>query len=452
MASPDLALLNPWWEDPAALAREPLHHRGLFGEVVAHLERREVPVGMLVVGPRRVGKTVLARQALQHFLRQGLPPRNLVLADFQGLLLLQVSVQDVIDAAVRRADAKYPVLVILDEIQYVASWDRALRGALQRVPDRVRILATGSCAIELKRSARDLLLDRIALREMGPMTFREFVALQGKDPAGPEVLQLFQRFLTRGGFPGLVLEESEPTIAQRLRDMCEGQVIQGDLVRRLGVRNSHLLGRLWLHVVRNPGEPLQLARLAGAIGTARETVDQWIHGLGMAELIVTVPPSDRAGRPTLGRNRHDRIYPIDHALSAAYGVPASEDKGLETLVLRHLRQLCEHLQRAGRGRTDLTYWRDDKASGPNEIDFRLKTDDLDLLVEVKGTRDPSSRYPSRLASIARRLGVGQAVLVYGGTDRRVSDHEGVKVHVWPVHAFALATGDAAATGQELFRD
>ena len=317
------------------------------------------------------------------------------------------------------------------------------------------IIATGSGSRELRRASGDVLLDRVRFMQLGPMTFGEWLSMGRRNPASPlELLdEDLRRFQVRGGFPGLVNEPSEHEARARLRRLCEGRVIDGDLAPRLGIRNRVAFGHLWMHFAHNPGAILDWRKLPGEFGVARETFEAWVHALLQAEMIVEVLPSQASGLPLHGRKRYSRVYPVDHALSQAYGVSVDEGPGLEALVLRQLRQFVERRRVAGLA-TNLTFWRDDRLSGPNEIDFRLEGEDVSLLIEVKGTRSPTPAMVRRQAEIAARLDRPRAVLLHRGIDRTrtsiTTRGTTVSVHLWPVPLFLLKMDTCRLDAPELW--
>ena len=444
-----LSLLNPWWTDPSAwgTAPSPLQRRPLRS-VAAQAAAAEDPRAALLIGPRRIGKTTLVKQLLREFAsgQRPIPPQNLCYADFQERMLGGVSPEDVVAALAKGADERFPLIVALDEIQFVADWDKALRGVVHRwVGPRLRIVATGSGAGELRRGAGDTLLDRVALFRLGPMTFPEFETLNGGGPDRPpaEAARLFGEYLRRGGFPGMSFVPEAHEVARRLREFCETYVLDGDVVRRQGIRQSDALARLWLHLVRRPGELLNATQLANEAGAKRDTVDGWLAALQQAELLVAVPPSDRAGRPTFGKQRYPKGYPVDHALCAAYGAAPDEGPALETLVLRHLAAYAQRSAAERAEHVDLSYWNEKSVEGPNEADFRLVAGARSALIEVKGTTEPG-RYARRAARVAGLLKKRRAHLVHVGDVREDVRHDGVRVTLWPVVDFARALEPADA--------
>ena len=457
----DLRLQNPWWETTSAWdgIERRFERQALLG-VLNCIEDRASEPGVLLVGFRRVGKTVLVRQALRRLhLEHSIPSENFTYVDFQETLARDATPIDIVKLAFNRRDVQHPVVVALDEIQFVPDWDRSLRSVLQENdPRELIVIATGSGSSELRRGSGDVLLDRVRHLSLGPMTFAEWRSMltaPGKPAEGPLALleDDLRRFQVRGGFPGLITEPSDFDARRRLRELCERFVIDGDLAPRLGIRERVTFGRVWQHFATHPGETLDWSKLPGEFGTKRETLEGWVHALLQAEMIVEVLPSSRSGEPLRGRKRYSRIYPVDPALSHAYGVEANHGAGIEALVLRQLRAYVDRRRELDHA-TELTYWRDDRVGGANEIDFRIEGDGISILIEVKGKRTATREMLQRVAAVAHKLGSDRVLLVYRGSERTVNqvDVKGVPidVHQWPTALFLLAMEHCGADGKELW--
>src|SRR4051812_2151198 len=70
---------NSWWEPPNRITPEydGLPRRGYFGVYVPLLTNRSVRRAVLLMGPRRVGKTVMIHHAVQHLIDSGVEPTRI---------------------------------------------------------------------------------------------------------------------------------------------------------------------------------------------------------------------------------------------------------------------------------------------------------------------------------------------------------------------------------------
>jgi predicted AAA+ superfamily ATPase len=452
-----LSQVNPWWFPDQGFGPR-LPGRDLEVPVRNALLNPEGEPGVLLVGFRRVGKTVLARQILRHFHEErGVPVENLLYVDFQEDSFSDLSPIDILRHLLARRDPVHPTCIVFDEIQFLPEWDKKLRTVLHAVrkPD-VHVLATGSSAVSLRRATGDVLLDRARFMRLSPMLLSEWLRMSGAGNAlrGAPLHDAFARYAVSGGFPGLLGEESDVEKRRRLRELCERRVIDGDLLHRLGIRQRNTFGRVWRHLVCHPGATLDWTSIGNEFDTTRETLEGWVEALKQAEMIRELRPSTPGGEVEEGRGRYSRVFPIDHALCGAYGVPVDGGGGMEAMVLSHLAALHDALQSAGQV-PHLTYWLDRKAGGPNEIDLRLESREVSLLIEVKGAEDPVGERITRVAKVAARLGHARCILVHGGVERRVDrkmvGKDAIDVHLWPAPEFLLTLSTCETDAEALFR-
>jgi len=216
--------------------------------------RRQAAVVLL--GPRQVGKTTLARRLLK---------------DRDALYL---DLEQMSDRAKLREPALYlsqfeDRLVILDEIHRVPELFQSLRGIIdegrRKGKGKGRFLLLGSASMDLLRQCGESLAGRVEYVEMDPLTCEEV----GGDPG--ELTKLW----VRGGFPDSFLAESaEDSYAYRtnfIRSYLERDVPQ------LGPRiPAETLERLWIMLAHGQGALLNASKLATSLALAGRTVSGYI--------------------------------------------------------------------------------------------------------------------------------------------------------------------------------
>ena len=70
---------NPWWEDgaPELVAYSKMPRRKYFEPFFGSVTDRSIRRAVVLMGPRRVGKTVMIYHAIEALLRSGVEPRHL---------------------------------------------------------------------------------------------------------------------------------------------------------------------------------------------------------------------------------------------------------------------------------------------------------------------------------------------------------------------------------------
>lgn len=324
----------------------------------AALTRRDTKVPAVprkahaVIGMRRAGKTSFLLQVLAER-RLTLPPHRALYLSFDDDRLADLGVEQLgwlLEEYYRRFPelrGKQTVLWMLDEIQFVAGWDRFVRRVLDT--ERMEVIVSGSSARMLSREVHTSLRGRGMETVIRPFSFREFLRHRGQEPKGPvrefasaersRLEKRFLEFLLEGGFPE----------AQGLELMLRVELLQGyvdtvlfrDVVERHGVTQVAALRWVTRQCLRNPASSVSVHRLhqdlkAQGHGVAKDAVHAMVGHLVDAFLITMVPVSTESERR---RNSNPRkVYPVDAGVIGAFDRSGRANLGhaLETVVLHEL--------------------------------------------------------------------------------------------------------------------
>jgi uncharacterized protein len=253
-------------------------HRNMATVVRARLA--EAPA-VVLLGPRQVGKTTLARQ----------------IADERGEKALYLDMERPADQ--RRLDdpdaflrAQSGRLVVIDEIHRVPELFASLRGIID---DRRRLgmrteqfLLLGSASLDLIKQASETLAGRVSYLEIRPFVASETM------PAGISLEQLW----VRGGFPDSLLAVSDLASLNWRTDFIRSY-LERDVPMFAPRMPAETIGRLWTMLANGQGSLLNQARLASSLGVSAPTVGRYIDLL--ADLLLV-----RRLRPWLG-NANKRL-------------------------------------------------------------------------------------------------------------------------------------------------
>lgn len=277
--------MNPWWSGEP-MPPLPAFRRWPFKRLLAMLRGGMAPATVLR-GPRRVGKTVLLRQAIEALLREEVAPSRILYISFDELPTLRGLSEPVLaiarwfeDRVLGRSfnDAAHggqPAFLLLDEVQNLDAWAPQIKSLVDN--HAVRALVTGSSSLRIE-AGRDSLAGRISTLEMGPLLLREIGALRfgaassglwgenGLDALrsrefwGEAIrraeqerelrVRAFKAFAERGAYP-IAQERHEtpwPELADYLNETIVRRAIQHDL--RMGPRGQKRDERLLEEVFR----------------------------------------------------------------------------------------------------------------------------------------------------------------------------------------------------------
>ncbi|MCA9294691.1 MAG: ATP-binding protein [Phycisphaerales bacterium] len=384
---------NPWHglgNVPEALARPTKRHLAqCLWQVLVESPLRF----QLVLGPRRVGKTVALYQTAQQIIDSGVSPKRVWFMRMDHPLLHHYPLGSWAKALVRRenATAESPLYLLLDELNYAKNWDLWLKTFYdEQWP--IRIAATSSSVAALRDRQVESGIGRWTEQFLTPYNFDEYLRLHNQDLSMPAVTSLHatlraavQRetplpnlaasrtlYAVVGGFPelllqhdGLPLEEALLRSQQTLRSEAVQRVTGMDLPQTFQIREPIILERLLYLLAGQMCGQMGVSNLATTLEITKATVLQYISYLERAFLIFTLPPY--AGSEEAIQRRGRKVYFVDGAVRNAAldrGLACISDTAergflIENLAASHLYGLS--LQTGSR----LFHWREKKL----EVDF-----------------------------------------------------------------------------------
>lgn len=269
---------------------------------------------VVLLGPRQVGKTTLARhwvakaigQAAPVYLDLELPSARRQLEDPEAFFAMH-----------------HGRLVVLDEVQRVPELFATLRGVIdQRRSEGEaagQFLLLGSASGVLLAQSSESLAGRVATLELTPFQLRELAATQTQAPTLPNSpLNSPQNALwLRGGFPLSYLAPSNAA-SLRWRNALISSYLERD-IPALGLKiPAETLRRLWTMLAHHQGQMLNQSQLAGALAVSGQTVARYIDVLCDLMLVRRLQPwaspSGNAGKRLV---RSPKVYVRDSGLCHA---------------------------------------------------------------------------------------------------------------------------------------
>ena len=425
--------MNPWWRGEKVFGLPPMR-RWAFGPILDWLKKGPTS-GVVLRGPRQVGKSVLMAQVIEALLREGLDPRRILHVQFDRLealykaplLILELSrwyAHTILGKSLNRAAAEgQKAFVLLDEIQNVPEWDVQLKHLVDTQP--VRAFVTGSSSLRIQ-AGRDSLAGRVSTFEMGPLLLREIAELRrfGQIPPmlpanglGPlkdksfwkglrnhgqghaHIRRLaFDAFSDRGAYPVCQAEPDQPRekMADYLNETIIRRAIQHDL--RMGPRgqkrDEHLLEEVFRlacrYVGQSPAQALYLDELKRALhaNIGWQRVLAYLKFLDGTLLLRLIEPLELRLKRRRGASK---LCLCDHALRAAWlqeVVPLTPEGLAES---PHLADLAGHIVESVAGyflrsiiNLDVAHF--PARSAEPEVDYVLTVGEQRIPLEVKYRR------------------------------------------------------------------
>lgn len=368
-----------------------------------HLKRVEdaldAQAGVVLLGPRQVGKTTLAQDIAE--------TREAIYLDME-----RTADRQILEEPDLYLDAQMGKLVVIDEVQLMPGLFGALRGQIdrrRRAGHRTgQFLLLGSASNTLLQQSAESLAGRVSYHELTPFTL---------DEVGRGALQ---RLWLRGGFPESFLAQSDRASLSWREDFIR-TYLERD-IPSFGLRiPAETLRRFWTMLAHEQGGLLNAAKLAAGLGVSGQSIARYLDLLVDLMLVRRLPPWHANTGKRLVKS--PKVYIRDAGLThALLGIETAEALLGHPVVGGSWEGFCiENLIAAAPRGTEASFYR---SSAGAEIDLILKLPGGALwAIEVKRTTSPKVTRGFHIA--ADDLDVAERLLVYAET-REVPGQGGLR--------------------------
>jgi predicted AAA+ superfamily ATPase len=377
-----------------------LFHRKLTKLLLDQINKKEIVV---LTGMRRVGKTTLLR-----IIYDQIPETNKLFIDLENPINQKMFSETDYDniwgnlAPLGITNQKKAFLFI-DEIQYLPSIVKAIKYLFDHF--NVKFFLTGSSSYYLKNYFPESLSGRKIVFELYPLDFEEFLIfknvrhsfkstfLEKNDSrnyiAFEKLKMLYEEFLYFGGFPQVVLSDSQEDKKNQLNDIFTSY-FEKDVKTLADFKQINVFRDLILLLCQRTGSKLDISKLSSALNVSRNTVYSYLSFLEQTYFFSFITPwSKSVDREISGTKK---VFACDTGFVNLF---ARVDEGniLENAVyncIRHFGKVYYYQKRSG-----------------VEIDFILP--ELDCAIEVKTKAD--KRDVIHLENVSKSLGFNNSYVV-----------------------------------------
>jgi predicted AAA+ superfamily ATPase len=472
-----LQTYNPWWRNAETI--RPLskpHKRIAYHEAVKIIEHPTIRRFAILSGARRVGKTTMLYQIIEKLICERVPAKNILSISIDNPIIKMVSADDVLSAY----EMLYPIegekYLFFDEVQYTESWELWMKVFYDSRRD-IKLVATGSASPILEKGASDSGTGRWNILKVPTLSFYEYCELLELDNR-PEIQkglrltelcilskgelaelmdkftplqQHFNRYLTIGGFPELVLS-GDDTYAQRmLREDVVDKVIKRDVLTLFNVRNPISMEKLFLYLCMTSSEIFNKQTAAKELeNIGVSTIEDYISFLEKSNLIYISNPM-MVGKKAALKGR-PKIYIADAAIRSAVlmlddVLSDDEEMGVmvETTVYKHIASFYQ-----GAPSVHIGYYRKAKEN-QKEVDVVIGLPKEKILCEVKYRNDSSVSATDAIIALSKEEDTkitSSFIITKSLTDYGIARHDTlVPVFRIPALVFIYLLGKAEAIGE-----
>lgn len=349
-----MAQENPWWVAGAGVdpERQTWPKRAYFGGFFRLVRQLEVSRAVVLIGPRRVGKTVMLTQAVQALLNEGVAGIDILQLSLDTPLYSGRTLESLVQTftELHRHTPDHRLWVFFDEIQYVPDWEIHLKSLVDSFR-HIRFVASGSAAAALRMKSRESGAGRFTDFMLPPLTFAEYLQFSGREEALivetagagtlpeyrarsiEELNREFVNYLNFGGFPEAVMNPAvRANPARFLREDIVEKVLLKDLPSLYGIRDTQELNRFFNVLAYNTGDEVSPANLIQNTGIERKALMEYLEYLEASFLIKRMHRLDDNAR-RMKRASAFKVYLTNPSICAAlFGTIDAHDPAIGSLA------------------------------------------------------------------------------------------------------------------------
>lgn len=332
------------------------------------------PFIKVIAGLRRSGKSSILMLLRDELLSKGIAKENIIYINFESFEFSEIDKADKLYEYVKaKMLNKKRYYILLDEIQEVVSWEKAVNSFL--VDFNPDIYITGSNSRLLSSELATYLTGRYIEIHIYPLSFAECLAFKHTltQKTVSNLYLEFESYLRMGGFPALHTSEYTYESAYKVVFDIYSSAILRDTVQRYNIRDVELLERVVKYVFDNIGNKFSAKNVADYFKSQQRKIDlntvyNYLNALEGAFIIYPIPRFDVKGKEIL--KTQEKYFVGDQAL--LYAVMGFKDRlisgVLENIVMLELKR---------RGYRVFVGKLDDK-----EIDFIAEKNEKKVYIQV----------------------------------------------------------------------
>lgn len=383
---------NPWWVSKQIPEIYSVMAKRLYFDLFyPYIKEKKIRRALVLMGPRRVGKTVMLFHSIDELLIEGVNPQQIFFVGIDNPIYVHLSLEGLLDLCkkslcITNLNGCY---VFFDEIQYLKDWERHLKVLVDSYPE-TKFIVSGSAAAALKWHSTESGAGRFTDFMLPPLTFQEYIHLKkmnhliynGNIDYGESSIPYclthdikalnkeFVHYLNFGGYPEVVLSEKiQSDMGRYVKNDIVDKVLLRDLPSLYGIKDVQELNRFFTYIAYNTGNEFSYETMSRESGIQKDTLKKYLEYLEAAFLIKVLNKID-VNAKRLKRVTSFKVYLTNPSLRTALFSPIAEtDSEMGNMVETAILSQWMH-----REKLDLTYarWKDGRNEG--EVDLVLVDD------------------------------------------------------------------------------
>ena len=297
----------------------------------------------VITGMRRSGKSMILKLIQEELQNIGIVKENIIYMNFESLTFMDIKDFEALYKHIieKTSDKKGKIYILLDEIQEVKGWEKAINSFL--VDLDVDIYITGSNANLLSSELATYIAGRYVEIKIYPLSFQEYIDFVSENNKENSLSldEYFSQYMNFGGLPGIhIFNYNKEEIYQYLVDVYNSILLR-DVIARNNIRDIELLERVVLYIMDNIGNIFSTKSISDFLKNqgrklSVETIYNYLKALENAFIISKVQRYDIKGKNIL--ETQEKYYLSDLGFRhAKLGYQSNDISGyLENIVFLEL--------------------------------------------------------------------------------------------------------------------
>ena len=255
----------------------------------------------ILTGVRRCGKSTIFEMIRQELLERGIPEDHIVMKKYTEMDIPDtITAKQMYDELVSRVEDDKRYYFLLDEIQEIKGWEKAVNSLLEGM--NADIYVTGSNSKLMSSEISTYLTGRYISIPVFTLSFREY--LEFKKESTQSYDKLLEEYIKFGGFPIIALGEYEQQSAYQIVDGIYHTVVSRDIVKRHRINKQDLFDRVVKYVIENMGKTFSASSISNFLKSENrkvsiESIYNYLRWLEQAFIIFPCERYDMQGKSVL---------------------------------------------------------------------------------------------------------------------------------------------------------
>ena len=277
----------------------------------------DAPLVKILAGIRRCGKSTIFEMLKVELLSRGIPEDHIIQKRYTEMDIPEnITAKQMYDELLVTMDGKGRCYLLLDEIQEVIGWERAINSLLEG--SNVDIYVTGSNSKLMSSEIATYLTGRYVSIPVYTLSFKEYLDFKADSSLSRN--ELLEEYIRYGGFPLIALGDYEDQTAYQIVNGIYHTVVSRDIVKRHRINKQDLFDRVVKYIIENMGKTFSANSISNFLKSEHRTVSvesiyNYLRWLEQAFIIYPCQRYDLQGKSIL--KTQEKYYLADVSLKYA---------------------------------------------------------------------------------------------------------------------------------------